>query len=202
MNLYHKNSLHSLTNYPILEKTSSRSGRVIWITGLSGSGKTTLAIEIRKILLANHIYPVLLDGDDMRHRLFGEIIPEDNYSNESRKTFGKSYSKLSHFLASQGFIVITSVIAMFGEVFSWNKKNLPGYFEIYLKAPLEELQQEDSKGIYSDFEEGTLQNLAGVNLKVDEPKNPDLILEHKSQFSATQKANEVITLLNRMKYFK
>ena len=98
--------------------------------GGAGGARAPPKFEIRKILFANHIYPVLLDGDEMRSKLFGKIIPEDNYSNESRKAYGKSYSQLSYFLASQGFIVITSVIAMFEEVFSWNKENLPGYFEI------------------------------------------------------------------------
>ena len=130
MNKYNQIPFNSVSNYLIPQKACFKSGRVIWITGLSGSGKTSLAIEMSKVLAAEGIHPILLDGDEMRKNLFGNIIPEDNYSNKSRKTFGKAYSDLSCFLASQGFIVITSVIAMFEEIFSWNKVNLPGYFEI------------------------------------------------------------------------
>ena len=202
MNKYNQISLNSLANYLIPQKSWVKSGRVIWITGLSGSGKTSLAIEMSKVLAAEGIHPILLDGDEMRKHLFGNIIPEDNYSNKSRKTFGKAYSDLSYFLASQGFIVITSVIAMFEEVFSWNKVNLPGYFEIYLKTALSDLKKEDCKGIYSDFKKGIVNNLPGVNLKIDEPKKPNLILEKRSNFSAQEKANEVISLLKNKRYFE
>ena len=202
MNKYNQISLNSLANYLIPQKSWVKSGRVIWITGLSGSGKTSLAIEMSKVLAAEGIHPILLDGDEMRKHLFGNIIPEDNYSNKSRKSFGKAYSDLSYFLASQGFIVITSVIAMFEEVFSWNKVNLPGYFEIYLKTALSDLKKEDSKGIYSDFKKGIVNNLPGVNLKIDEPKAPNLILEKKSNFSPEEKAAEVISLLKNKRYFE
>ena len=202
MNKYNQIPFNSVSNYLIPQKAWVKSGRVIWITGLSGSGKTSLAIEMSKILEAEGIHPILLDGDEMRKNLFGKIIPEDNYSNKSRKTFGKAYSDLSCFLASQGFIVITSVIAMFEEIFRWNKANLPGYFEIYLKTSLSDLRNENSKGIYSDFEKGIINNLPGVNLKIDEPKKPNLILEKRSNFSAQEKATEIISLLKNKRYFE
>ena len=47
------------------------------------------------------------------------------------------YSRLSLLLANQGYCVITSVISMFEEIYNWNKKNLPGYYEIFLDIPLE-----------------------------------------------------------------
>ena len=202
MNKHTQSSLDSVANYLTPKKARVKSGRVIWITGLSGSGKTSLAIEMSKVLASEGIHPILLDGDEMRKNLFGNIIPEDNYSNKSRKTFGKAYSDLSYFLASQGFIVITSTISMFKEVFSWNKVNLPGYFEIYLKTSLSDLRKEDSKGIYSDFKKGIINNLPGINLKIDEPKEPNLIIEKKSTFSAEEKATEIISLLKNKRYFK
>ena len=91
---------------------------------------------------------------------------------------------------------------MFEDIFNWNKVNLPGYFEIYLKTSLSDLRKEDSKGIYSDFEKRKINNLPGVNLKIDEPKKPDLILEKRSNFSAQEKATEIISLLKNKRYFE
>ena len=188
--------------YPEKREFGSKSaGKVIWITGLSGSGKTTLAIELGKKISAIGLKPILLDGDRMRKILFEKIILENDYSNESRKTFGMSYSRLSFFLAAQGFIVITSVIAMFEEIFTWNRINLPGYFEIYLKTPITVLQKRDSKGIYADFKRNKLKNVAGLDLKKDEPKTSDLIIEHKKGLSAKDKATSIMTLLNENRYF-
>jgi adenylylsulfate kinase-like enzyme len=41
-------------------------GVVLWLTGLSGSGKTTVGFEVRRVLEARGIRPVLLDGDRLR----------------------------------------------------------------------------------------------------------------------------------------
>ena len=180
---------------------SKSSGKVIWITGLSGSGKTTLAIELGKKISAIGLKPILLDGDSMRKILFEKIILENDYSNESRKTFGMAYSRLSFFLAAQGFVVITSVIAMFEEIFTWNRINLPGYFEIYLKTPITVLQKRDCKGIYADFKRKKLKNVAGLDLKKDEPKTSDLIIEYKKGLSAEDKATSIMTLLHKNQYF-
>ena len=189
------------TTYPTKRKYDLSSGRVIWITGLSGSGKTTLANELNKIILSGGFKPILLDGDNMRKTLFEKIIPANDYGYDSRKEFGKAYSRLSHLLASQGFIVITSVIAMFDEIFIWNRNNLPGYFEVYLKTPIKELQKRDSKSIYSDFVNKKIKNVAGLDLEKEEPKYADLILEHKKNFTPQKKALEVMSVLTNKQYF-
>ena len=189
------------STYPAKRECDLSSGRVIWITGLSGSGKTTLANELNKMILSRGFKPILLDGDNMRKTLFEKIIPVNDYGYESRKAFGKAYSRLSHLLASQGFIVITSVISMFDEIFIWNRSNLPGYFEIYLKTPIKELQKRDSKGIYSDFMKCKIKNVAGLDLAKEEPKYADLILEHKINFTSQKKAAAVMSFLTNERYF-
>ena len=189
------------STYPARHKCDLSSGRVIWITGLSGSGKTTLANELKKMILSRGFRPILLDGDNMRRTLFEKIMSANDYGYDSRKAFGKAYSRLSLLLASQGFIVISSVIAMFDEIFAWNRNNLPGYFEIYLKTPIEELQKRDSKGIYSDFMKNKIKNVAGLDLVKEEPKHADLILEHKRTFTPQKKAVEVMSVLTNQGYF-
>jgi adenylylsulfate kinase len=81
---------------------------------------------------------------------------------------------------------------MFREVYGWNRSHLPGYFEVYLKVPVEELRRRDSKGIYSRYDAGRLQNVAGLDLNVDEPKKPDFEVEIKSTCSVTSLASELI----------
>ena len=72
---------------------------------------------------------------------------------------------------------------MFREVHTWNRTHLPGYFEAYLKVPIEELRRRDSKGIYSRFDAGKLKNVAGLDLNVDEPEEPDFEVENRSTCS-------------------
>ena len=46
---------------------------VIWITGLSSSGKTTLALEVQRLLKTKGVPAILLDGDDLREVILGNL---------------------------------------------------------------------------------------------------------------------------------
>ena len=149
------------------------NGCVIWITGLSGAGKTTLSKNLGNSLKKIGIPCILLDGDTVRS-IFSEDKDNRDYTNESRKRMAMKYSRLSLLLASQGYCVITSVIGMFKEIYTWNKKNLPGYYEIFLDIPISVLKKRDPKGIYRKFSLGKLTNVAGLDLKIQKPTSSDL----------------------------
>jgi adenylylsulfate kinase len=63
---------------------------------------------------------------------------------------------------------------MFKEIYTWNKKHLPGYYEIFLDIPINELKKRDPKGIYRKFSLGKLTNVAGLDLKIQKPTSSDL----------------------------
>ena len=78
-------------------------------------------------------------------------------------------------------------------------KNLPGYFEIYLKVPMEELQRRDANGIYSSFNEGTLKNVVGLDINFDEPKKADWICEYKPGLSVETMVDELLKKIKEKK---
>jgi len=146
---------------------------VIWITGLSGAGKSTLARELTKCLLKKRSDVVLLDGDELRE-VFGAVASNAlNHGREGRLALAMQYAHLCRVIASQGIAVVIATISLFKEVHKWNRKNLPGYFEVYLKVPVEELRRRDPKGIYRRFDSGELSNVAGLDLLIDEPEDAD-----------------------------
>lgn len=156
---------------------SSTSGRVFWICGLSGAGKTTLALELAKRLRAKGKTVVLLDGDELREIFYSSTTNSHDYIREGRLKLAMKYSYLCRLLASQDLTVVISTISLFREVFMWNRTNLPRYFEIYLKTPIEELRRRDPKGIYRRFDAGELTHVAGLDVLIDEPEEADLVVD-------------------------
>ena len=162
------------------------TGQVIWITGLSGAGKTTLGNELTARLRQSGLQPILLDGDILRTLLKVPHSKTDAHNRESRIKLALKYAQMCEWLSSQGFTVVIATISMFDEVYAWNRKNLPNYFEVYLKVPLEELQSRDPKGIYQRYESGDLINVAGLDLLVDQPCGSHLTLDFEVQPSIWQ----------------
>lgn len=152
---------------------------VFWITGLSAAGKTTLAKLLTTRLRERGVPTVMLDGDALREAL--GVLTE--HSREARLELAFKYSGLAKMIASQGVNVVVSAVALFKEIHEWNRTNLPGYFEVYLKVPIEELRRRDPKGIYRKFDSGELRNVAGLDIPIDEPWAPELLIKYESGIS-------------------
>jgi glutamine kinase len=150
-----------------------KPGRVFWITGLSGSGKTTLGKKLSSRLREEGCPTVLLDGDALR-----QAIAEDlGHSHADRRRSAMRNARTCRMLAAQGFDVVCATISLFHSVQRWNRANIPNYFEIYLRVPFEELTRRDSKGIYSHALGGA-SNVVGLDISMEEPETPDLVLEN------------------------
>ena len=167
-------------------------GSVLWITGLSGSGKSSLAKEVSDKLRKLGRKTVVFDGDELREVFGIKFSDNESYNRDERLSLAVQYSKLCKTISSQGFTIIIATISLFEEIHSWNRINIPNYFEVYLKVPIEELRRRDSKKIYSRFDLGDLKNVAGLDLKIDEPKTPDFILEFNPKRSISDSANQLI----------
>ena len=151
-----------------------KNGSILWITGYAGAGKSTIAREVALQLRGRGLNVILLDGDEFR-KAFSEDLghsPEDRLENAWR------IAKCAIFLSSQGVHVIAPTVSLYEDVRSWLRKNGPGYREIYIRVSKETLFSRDQKGLYSGALAGTIINVAGVNLDVDEPKNADLIIDN------------------------
>src|SRR5271155_6202963 len=155
--------LHMLTStkkvgQPEAEHETS-PGRVFWITGLSGAGKTTLGQELWTGLRAAGRPVIFLDG----HLLRAAIAEDLGHSAVNRRRSAMRNARLCRLLAGQGFDVVCATISLFHEVQRWNRENIPGYREIYLRVPLDELRRRDSKGIYAGAERGDACDIVGID---------------------------------------
>ncbi len=175
---------------------SNLNGRVIWITGLSGAGKSSLAVEVVKRFRANGKAVVMLDGDQLREIFGATVVDSEKFNRNARLSLAMQYSHLCRAISTQGLTVVIATISLFKEVHLLNRKTLPGYFEVYLKVPMEELRRRDSKNIYYRFDTGEINNVAGLDLIVDEPNDADWTPEFDKRRSVKELADELLSLLS------
>lgn len=166
---------------------------VIWITGLSAAGKTTLGRLLFNKLQERGRAVVILDGDELREALSST----GKHDVSARLELAYKYSRLARLIAVQGVSVVVCTVALFHEIHLWNRNNLPGYFEVYLKVPLDELKRRDPKGIYSRYYRGELKDVAGLDMKIEEPKYPDLVIKYQTGMSPEFELEVLLAALDK-----
>ena len=67
---------------------------------------------------------------------------------------------------------------MFDEIRDWNRENIEEYVEVFLDVPMSVLQKRDRKGLYSEYKEGKKTDIAGVDVQIQFPKHPDIIIQN------------------------
>src|SRR6202167_1886915 len=165
-------------------------GRVFWITGLSGAGKTTLGRELTSRLRAAGRPVTFLDGDALR-----SVIAEDlGHSAEDRRRSAMRNARLCRLLAEQGVDVVCATISLFHEVQRWNRENIPGYREIYLRVPIDELRSRDSKGIYAGAQRGDTRDVVGLDVPAEAPEAPDLVLDNYGALDVSTAVDRILAM--------
>jgi adenylylsulfate kinase len=152
--------------------TRPEASGVIWAVGLSGSGKSTLINAIRLLLQIRYQNIVTLDGDIFRALLRNTT----DYTVENRiEQFKKLQSCVSEF-EQQNLIVLASCTYCNQELLQTNRKLLRNYYEIYAEASISDLIKEDEKSLYSDYLNGKIKNVVGMDIDWIPPKNPDIVI--------------------------
>ena len=118
-----------------------------------------------------------------------------NYDKTSRKNVAMKYSRLSKLFTDQGINVIFATISMFDTVRTWNRKNINNYVEIYLKVPIDILIARDKKHLFSSAIKNKKQNVVGIDIKIEEPKNPDIVIENTEKVSIGNLSKDLINKL-------
>ena len=88
--------------------------------------------------------------------------------------------------------VVCATISLFHEVQRWNRENISGYREIYLRVPLDELRRRDSKGIYAAGQRGDAQDIVGVDVPAEFPEAPDLVLDNYGELDIATAVERIL----------
>jgi adenylylsulfate kinase-like enzyme/phosphohistidine swiveling domain-containing protein len=134
-----------------------------------------------------------LDGDALR-----SVIAEDlGHSAADRRRSAMRNARLCRLLAEQGADVVCATISMFHEVQQWNRENIPGYREIYLRVPIDELRRRDSKGIYAGAKGGDARDVVGLDVPAEAPEAPDLILDNYGALDVATAVDRILAVCSK-----
>lgn len=168
---------------------------VIWITGLSAAGKSTLCTAMRDLLKPRLPELVVLDGDAVREAFGNDLTHcESDRVRQVRRLQG-----MSRALANQGMVVLVGVLYNHPDLLAWNRENLPGYYEVYLKASLDIVSQRDPKGIYRKAADGEMEDVVGIHIPWHEPQNPDMVVDQAEKNDPQLLARQIAAQHERLR---
>jgi len=148
-----------------------QKGVCLWFTGLSGSGKSTIANALCSSLHRDGRYVVVLDGDNIRHGLCGDLAFDD----ASREENIRRISEVAKLFIENGAIVLTAFISPF--IADRDKaRSLMGedFIEVFVDCPIETCRQRDPKGLYAKADSGQIKDFTGIDSPYEVPPNPEI----------------------------
>lgn len=152
-------------------------GVTVWLTGLSGSGKSTIAYAIEDRLVTSGRAAYVLDGDNVRHGLNGDLgfSPEDRTENVRR------VGEVARLMADAGLVVAVPVISPYraGRDRVRHAHAAAGipFVEVWVATPLEVCEARDPKGMYSRARAGELHSFTGIDAPYEPPETPELMMD-------------------------
>ena len=147
---------------------------ILWFTGLSGAGKSTLAHCVEESLHQRDCRTFVLDGDNIRHGLCGDL----GFSIEDRTENIRRIAEVAKLMMESGVITLTAFISPFRDEREKARKIFPHgeFIEIYCKCSIDVCEQRDVKGLYQKAREGKIKEFTGISSPYEEPVNPELII--------------------------
>jgi bifunctional enzyme CysN/CysC len=157
------------------EARNGHRAAVLWFTGLSGAGKSTLARALERALFAAGCQTMLLDGDQVRHGLCGDL----GFSAEDRAENLRRAGETARLFFEQGSIVLCTFVSPFAADRERARGLLPDgrFIEIHVRASVETCAARDPKGMYARAARGELTGLTGVDAPYEPPASPELVAD-------------------------
>ncbi|WP_085301705.1 adenylyl-sulfate kinase [Colwellia polaris] len=165
---------------------------LLWYTGLSGSGKSTIANAVDALLFQRQCHSYLLDGDNVRHGLNGDL----GFSDEDRVENIRRISEVAQLFVDAGLIVSTAFISPFAadRAMAAAKLSAGEFIEVFIDTPIAICEQRDPKGLYKKARAGEIKDFTGIDSTYEAPENPTIHID-TSDKSIEQCAQQVVDYL-------
>jgi len=152
-------------------------GLVVLLTGLSGAGKSTVARAVAARLDAQGAPVSVLDGDEVRRALGGDL----GFDAASRAEHLRRIAWVAAELGRVGGVAIAAPIAPFAagraEVRRRAEAAGAGFLLVHVATPVEVCEARDRKGLYARARAGRLPDFTGISSPYEPPEDADVVLD-------------------------
>jgi adenylyl-sulfate kinase len=152
------------------------AGATVWFTGLPAAGKSTIAGAVEEWLIAAGRSAFLLDGDNLRHGLNGDL----GFDEHARCENVRRTAHVAKLLAESGTIALVGLVSPYAsdreQAIKVHTDAGLVFLEVFVDTPLALCEQRDPKGLYARARAGDLKSLTGVDAPYERPSQPDLVL--------------------------
>jgi adenylylsulfate kinase len=176
------------------EAQNGHSGAILWFTGLSGAGKSTLAHAVDDRLHQRGCRSFVLDGDNVRHGLCGDL----GFSPHDRQENIRRIGEVAKLFMEAGMIVLTAFISPYRADRKCVREMVDhsDFIEIYCDAPIDVCEARDVKGMYKRARAGQIAEFTGISSPYEVPEQPDLTVE-TGRWKLDECVQKVISELER-----
>ena len=161
------------------QQQNGHGSAILWFTGLSGAGKSTLAHAVEERLHQLGCRTYVLDGDNVRHGLCGDL----GFSAADRTENIRRIGEVAKLMIDAGVIALTAFISPFRA----DRERVRGmvmhgeFIEIYCHCPVEVCETRDVKGLYQRARAGEVKDFTGISSPYEAPLKPELTVDTATQ---------------------
>ncbi|MDO9450483.1 MAG: adenylyl-sulfate kinase [Rugosibacter sp.] len=161
------------------QRQNGHGSAVLWFTGLSGAGKSTLAHAVEAQLHQLGCRTYVLDGDNVRHGLCGDL----GFSVADRTENIRRIGETAKLMIDAGLFALTAFISPFrADRERVRGMMMPGEFiEIYCQCGVEVCETRDVKGLYKRARAGEVKEFTGISSPYEAPAKPELVVDTATQ---------------------
>ncbi|ATX79647.1 adenylylsulfate kinase [Mariprofundus aestuarium] len=157
------------------EQANGHRSAVLWFTGLSGAGKSTLAHAVEERLHEMGAKTFVIDGDNVRHGLCGDL----SFSDVDRVENIRRVGEVAKLFVESGTLTLTAFISPFRSDREKVRALLAegDFIEVYCRTSLEVCESRDVKGLYAKARAGEIPAFTGISSPYEEPEHPEIIAD-------------------------
>ncbi|MCC5952437.1 MAG: adenylyl-sulfate kinase, partial [Acidimicrobiia bacterium] len=174
---------------------TANGGATGWFPGGGGGGMSRGAWATERRLVEAGRLAYVLDGDNLRHGLNGDL----GFTAADRSENVRRVGEVARLFADAGVVALVPLISPYRADRERARAahaaaGVP-FFEVFVDTPLEVCEQRDPKGLYVKARAGEITGFTGIDDPYEAPEHPELVLR-PTDGDAEALAERVVGLLD------